>query len=169
MLTNPRIRQIMPAPVGLRELVVKRRHPFSDDPDDDIHVWPIVGFALVDKMQPDPNDPHGDAECNCELTRVEYQVVSAIVMTPQYSDIKLMINLVNVDDADWERVQTLQPGDDVDDWMEAAREALLEEKTRITLSCPKCGAGLGLTQRQLAWGQRCPFCKAELGPRQVTS
>ena len=66
--------------------------------------------------------------CDCEPTKVEEQVVSAMVMTSRYSDIELTINIFNVDDATWRRVTTLQPGDDVEDWMDAAREALAEEK-----------------------------------------
>ncbi len=74
MLLNPRIRQIMPAPSGMRELAVNRGHmqPFSAEPDDDIQIWPIVGFALVDEMQRVLDDPHGDQEFECELTRVDY-------------------------------------------------------------------------------------------------
>jgi len=138
MLMNPRIRQIMPAPAGMQELAVQRRTPFSEEEADDIQVWPIVGFALVEEMQRDPNDPHGDEECECELTRVELQVVSAIVVTPRFSEIELTINIFNVDDADWRRVATLKPGEDFDDdWRTAAYEALEEEKARVAESRAK--------------------------------
>jgi predicted Zn-ribbon and HTH transcriptional regulator len=167
MLMNPRIRQIMPAAPGWREVVVNCGHmqPFSADPEDDIHVWPIVGFALVDEMAPDPNDPHGDEECNCELTRVDYQVVSAMVIMPQSSTIELMVNLVNVDDAQWRQVTTLQPGEDVTDSITAtARRTLDAEKNRLIVTCPKCGTPIGSTPMDLAAGARCPFCKTRLDP-----
>jgi hypothetical protein len=135
MFMNPRIRQIMPAPPGWRELAVNRGHmrPFSDDPEDDIQVWPIVGFALVDEMGWDPADV-GDNDSiegpSSEPTVVLEQAVSAMVMTPWHSDVELTINIFGIDDATWRRVNTLQPNDDIDEWMDTAREALEDEKAQ---------------------------------------
>lgn len=138
MFMHPRIRQIMPAVSGMRELAVNRGHmqPFSADADDDIQVWPIVGFALVEDMGwlPHEHDWTDDDTESCreekcgEPTVVHDQVVSAMVMMPRYSEIELTVNIFNVDDAEWRRVATLQPDDDLEEGIHAARAALVEEK-----------------------------------------
>jgi hypothetical protein len=144
MFTNARIRQVLPAEPGWRQMVInlgtRPEMPFHDDPNDDIEVWSIVGYAVVDEMGWASHGPYacpdGDERetltC-CEPTVVLEQMVSPLVLLPATMEAIPLLNIVNVDDAAWGLVDVLGPGEDEDAFREIAFKRLDEVKLRRLL------------------------------------